>query len=53
MDIKMDIKKVLEMHFAWLNNEPGGNRADLNGADLSEADLRNENLRKPISAGQT
>lgn len=34
-----EIKKVLELHKKWLNNEQSGERADLRGADLSEADL--------------
>ena len=35
----MDLKEVLEKHKKWLNNEPGGERADLYGADLRGADL--------------
>ena len=34
-----EIKKVLELHKKWLNNEQGGEKANLRGADLSEADL--------------
>lgn len=33
-----DIKKTLEEHICWLNDE-GGRRADLSEADLSEANL--------------
>jgi uncharacterized protein YjbI with pentapeptide repeats len=55
-----EIKQVLALHKKWLNNEPGGERADLRGADLrgtnlsranlseadlSKADLREANLR--------
>ena len=39
-----EIKKVLELHKKWLNNEQGGERADLSGADLSGADLRGADL---------
>ena len=34
-----EIKQVLELHKKWLNNEQGGEGADLSGADLSGADL--------------
>ena len=45
-----EIKKVLELHEKWLNNEQGGEKADLRGADLrwanlSGADLSGANLR--------
>ena len=35
----MDLKQILELHKKWLNNEDGGERADLSGAYLSGADL--------------
>ena len=51
-----EIKKVLDLHKKWLNNEDGGvcanlsganlREADLSGSDLSWADLREANLRK-------
>lgn len=41
----MELKKILEAHKKWLNDEEGGERADLRGADLNCADLRNANLR--------
>ena len=34
-----EIKKVLDSHQKWINDEDGGERADLCGADLSGADL--------------
>jgi hypothetical protein len=40
----MDIKEVLKKHLAWLNDEEGGERADLRRADLSDADLSWANL---------
>ena len=40
------IKKVLKVHKKWLNNEQGGERANLREADLREADLRWANLRE-------
>lgn len=40
----MDLKKILENHKKWMNNE-GGERADLRYADLRCADLRCADLR--------
>ena len=55
-----DIKKTLEEHICWLNDE-GGRRADLSEAnlrranlrraDLSEANLRRANLRRANLSG--
>ena len=39
-----EIKQVLELHKKWLNNEQGGERANLSGAELSEANLRGADL---------
>ena len=39
------MKDILFKHFKWLNNEDGGERADLSGADLHDIDLRGANLR--------
>lgn len=49
-----ELKAILDKHKKWLNDEEGGERAnlsgadlrgaDLNGADLSEADLCGANL---------
>jgi hypothetical protein len=43
---KEQLNKVLEKHKKWLNDEPGGERADLWGADLWGADLREADLRR-------
>ena len=40
-----DIKKTLEEHICWLNDE-GGRRADLSGANLRRADLHGADLRR-------
>ena len=40
-----EIKKVLDLHKKWLNNEQSGGRANLSGADLREANLSGANLR--------
>lgn len=42
----MDIQEVLELHKKWLNNEKGGERANLSDANLSGADLRRADLRR-------
>ena len=39
------LKNVLELHQKWINEEPGGERADLRGASLWGANLRGANLR--------
>ena len=39
-----DIREILDKHLKWLNNEDGGERADLRGADLCGADLRGADL---------
>lgn len=41
---KEQLNEVLEKHKKWLNDEPGGERADLYEADLYEADLYGANL---------
>ena len=40
-----EIKKVLELHKKWLNNEQGGERANLRWADLSCVNLSGVKLR--------
>ena len=45
-----DIKKTLEEHICWLNDE-GGRRADLRWADLRGANLRGANLRRANLSG--
>ena len=42
---KEQLAELLAKHRAWLNNEAGGERANLCSADLSSADLRFVNLR--------
>ena len=42
---KEQLKEILAKHKAWLNNEDGGERADLSSANLRSADLRHANLR--------
>ena len=41
---KEELKKILERHQQWLNNEDGGMCANLSGADLSNTNLRGANL---------
>ena len=41
-----EIKKVLELHEKWLNNEQGGGRANLREANLSGANLSGADLCK-------
>ena len=38
------LKDILAKHKSWLNNEPGGERANLSDADLSYANLSYANL---------
>jgi len=40
----MDLKKILDDHKKWLNDDEGGIRADLSGADLRSANLSYANL---------
>ena len=40
----MNLKKILEAHKKWLNDEEGGKRADLRDADLSYAELNGAEL---------
>ena len=40
------LKEILERHRKWLNDEDGGERADLHGANLRGANLREANLRE-------
>ena len=41
----IDLKTILEKHKMWLNDEDGGEMANLSGADLRWANLRWANLR--------
>ena len=38
------LSEILKKHLSWINDEPGGEKADLSYADLSYADLRYANL---------
>ena len=42
---KEELKEILGSHKKWLNNEPGGKKADLRYADLHGANLRGADLR--------
>lgn len=39
-----ELNTILDKHIKWLNNEEGGEKADLHGADLYRADLGGANL---------
>ena len=39
-----ELDRILAAHKAWLNNEPGGNRANLSKANLSKANLSGADL---------
>ena len=41
---QIELNKILAKHKAWLNNEEGGERADLSYTNLHNAGLRNANL---------
>ena len=43
---KEQLNKVLEKHKKWLNDEPGGEWANLRGANLRRADLQQANLQE-------
>ena len=38
------LSEILKKHLSWINDEPGGEKADLSYADLSYADLRYADL---------
>ena len=40
-----DLREILEKHEKWLNDEDGGERADLRGANLQVANLQWANLQ--------
>ena len=42
---KEELNKILQKHKMWLNNDKGGERADLRGADLRSIHLRFADLR--------
>ena len=39
------LSEILKKHLAWINDEPGGEQANLRYADLSSADLSSADLR--------
>lgn len=41
----MKTGEILEKHSLWINNQPGGQKANLRGANLSGASLRGADLR--------
>lgn len=41
-----ELDEVIRKHKMWLNNEDGGERADLSFANLSGSDLSNSDLRR-------
>jgi len=41
----MNLQEILQQHAAWLDDEGGGERADLRDADLRDADLSDADLR--------
>ena len=43
---KEELARILAAHKAWLNDEPGGSRANLSRADLSGANLIGANLSR-------
>lgn len=43
---ELELKEILEKHNKWLNNEDGGEKANLRGADLRWANLRWADLRE-------
>jgi len=40
-----ELKEIFRKHLLWLEDDDGGERADLSNADLSNADLRYADLR--------
>ena len=41
---KKELNEILDKHQKWLNNQIGGENANLSYADLRSADLRSANL---------
>lgn len=47
----IDLKTILEKHKMWLNDEDGGEMADLRGANMSGADMRWADMRGANMSG--
>ena len=41
-----ELNMILDKHEKWLNNEEGGEKANIHGANLCEANLSEANLRR-------
>ncbi len=46
-----ELKAKLELHKKWINDEEGGEKANLSGANLSEANLSGANLSEADLSG--
>ena len=46
-----ELQEILDKHKKWLNDEDGGERADLSGANLRSADLSGADLRRADLSG--
>ena len=49
--IRLGIRKVLELHKKWLNDEEGGEKVNLSGANLREVNLSRTDLSEAILSG--
>ena len=46
-----ELNKILDKHEKWLNDEEGGERADLSGKDVQGLDFSFRNLKRAYMAG--